>query len=77
MTCVRAGVRGRHEEPRRQHPPPGEESDELTQVGVDAVERVAAGGPIVELRKVDAIPPALARVLRLAIVNLQKAIERR
>ena len=76
MTWPALGVGRRHEQPCRNDPSLGEESDELTEVGVDAVERVPAAGLVVEAREIDTIPSALARVSRLAIVDFEKAIDR-
>ena len=71
---VGVGVGCRHEEPRRDHATAGQETDELTQVGIDAVERELAGGAIVVMGKVDAIPAALLRVLRLTIVDFDERV---
>ena len=68
------GVRCRDEQPRRKHATAGQNTDELAQVGIDAVERELVEGAIVVVREVDAIPAALFWIARLAIVDLDERV---
>src|SRR5262245_8144935 len=69
---TRLGVRRRHEQSSGQHTTSRKKTHELTKVGVEAPERIPSGTTVVVAREIDAIPSTLARVLRLAIINLQK-----
>src|SRR5262245_20495981 len=67
------GIRRRYEQPRRDHPTAGQEPEELAEIGIHAVEREAAGAPVVHVREVDAVPSALPCVPGLAVVDFEKA----
>ena len=65
---------GRDSEPGRDHTAAGQETEELPYIRIDTVERELVPRAIVVVREVEAIPAALFRIERLAIVHFDERV---